>query len=71
MSGIEDDDFVLAGIVVILVEGKQLIDTEVWVHVANSMHKDVRAAIVVFDIDVVDDTLMQKLHELRTVGIAC
>ena len=71
MTRVEDDDFVFARIVVILVEGKQLVYTEVWVHTANTIDKNVWAAIVILDVDMIDDTLMQELHELRAMGIAC
>ena len=71
MTRVEDDDFVFARIVVILVEGKQLVYTEVWVHTAYTIDKNVWAAIVILDVDMVDDTLMQELHELRAMGVAC
>ena len=71
MTRVEDYDFVFAGVVVILIKGMQLIDTEIWVHAANTINKDVWASIVILDVDMVDDTLMQELHELRAMGIAC
>ena len=64
MTWIEDDNLILPCIVVILVEGKKLVDSQIWEHTANAIQENVWTTVLVLDGDMVDDTLMNVLHEL-------
>lgn len=69
MTRIEDDNLILPSIVVILVEGKKLVDSQIWEHAADAIQENVGTAVLILDGDMVDDTLMNVLHELRRMGI--
>lgn len=71
MSGIKDNNFIFAGLVIILIEGKKLINSQIWEHTAYAIQEHVWTAIFVLDSDMIDDTLMNVLHKLWRMGIAC
>jgi hypothetical protein len=71
MTRVKHDNLVFAGVVVVLIESQQLIDTEIREHTAHTINEHVWATILVLDTDMLDDTLMKELHKLRAVCIAC
>ena len=70
MSGVEDDNLVFPRLVVVLIQGKELVDTQIGKHRAYAIEEDIGTTILVFDGDMVENALMDILHELRRVGIA-
>ena len=68
MTWVEDDNLILPCIVVILVEGKKLVDSQIWEHAADAIQENVGTAVLILDGDMVDDTLMNVLHELGRMG---
>jgi hypothetical protein len=70
MTRIENDNLVFTRVVVVLIKGQQLIDTKIWEHTSHAIDEHVWTTILVFDADMLDDTLMQELHKLRAVCIA-
>ena len=69
MTRIEDDNLILPGIVVVLIEGKKLVDSQIGKHTADAIQENVWTAVLILDGDMVDDTLMNVLHELWRMGI--
>lgn len=69
MTWVKHDNLVFAGVVVVLIESQQLIDTEIREHTAHTINEHVWATILVLDADMLDDTLMKELHKLRAVCI--
>ena len=64
MSWVEDDNLILPGIVVVLIEGKKHVDSQIWEHAADAIQENVWTTVLILDGDMVDDTLMNVLHEL-------
>ena len=69
MTWVEDDNLILPGIVVVLIEGKKLINSQIWEHTAYAIQENVWTTVLILDGDMVDDTLMNVLHELWRMGI--
>ena len=69
MTWVEDDNLILPSIVVVLIEGKKLIDSQIGEHTADAIQENVWTAVLILDGDMVDNTLMNVLHELRRMGI--
>ena len=69
MTWVEDDNLILPGLVVVLIEGKKLVDSQIWEHAADAIQENVGTAVLILDGDMVDDPLMNVLHELRRMGI--
>lgn len=69
MTWVEDDNLILPGLVVVLIEGKKLVDSQIWEHAADAIQENVWTAVLILNGDMVDDTLMNVLHELRRMGI--
>ena len=69
MSWVEDDNLILPGLVVVLIEGKKLVDSQIGEHTANAIQENVWTAVLILDGDMVDNTLMNVLHELWRMGI--
>lgn len=69
MTWVEDDNLVLPGIVVVLIEGKKLVDSQIGKHTADAIQENVWTAVLILDGDMVDDTPVNVLHELWRMGI--
>ena len=69
MSWVEDDNLILPSIVVVLIEGKELINSQIWEHTAYAIQENVWTTVLVLDGDMVDDSLVNVLHELRRMSI--
>ena len=70
MSGVEDDNLVFPRLVVVLIQGKELVDTQIGKHRAYPIEEDIGTAVLILDGDMVEDALMDILHELRRMGVA-
>ena len=70
MSWIEDNNLVFPRLVVVLIQGKELVDTQIGKHRAYAIEEDIGTTILVFDGDMVENALMDILHELRRMGVA-
>ena len=69
MTWVEDDNLVLPGIVVVLIEGKKLVDSQIWKHAADAIQENVWTTVLILNGNMVNDTLMNVLHELWRMGI--
>ena len=69
MTWVEDDNLILPSLVVVLIEGKKLVDSQIWEHTAYAIQENVWTTVLILDGNMVDDTLMNVLHELRRMGI--
>jgi len=69
MTRVKHDNLVFTRVVVVLIKSQQLIDTKIWEHTAHAIDEHVWATILIFDADMVDDTLMKELHKLRAMCI--
>ena len=69
MTWVEDDNLILPGLIVVLIEGKKLVDSQIGEHAADAIQENVWTAVLILDGDMVDDTLMNVLHELWRMGI--
>ena len=70
MARIKHDDLIFARVIIVFIECQQFVDTEIGEHAAYAIHEDVWAAIIVFNVDVVENALVQKLHKLGTMGVS-
>ena len=61
MTWVEDDNLILSGIVVVLIEGKKLVDSQIWEHATDAIQEHVRTAIFILNGDMIDDALMTIL----------
>lgn len=69
MTWVEDDNLILPSLVVVLIEGKKLVDSQIGEHTAYAIQENVWTAVLILDGDMVDDTPVNVLHELRRMGI--
>lgn len=69
MTWVEDDNLILLCIVVVLIEGEKLVDSQIGEHTAYAIQENVWTAVLILDGDMVDDTLMNVLHEFWRMGI--
>lgn len=69
MSWVEDDNLILPGLVVVLIEGKKLVDSQIWKHTADAIQENVWTTVLVLDGDMVDDTPVNVLYKLWRMSI--
>lgn len=56
----KDNDFIFVRFVVIFIKSQEFIDPQIRIHTAYTIHKNVGTTILVFDRDMINDTLMYK-----------
>ena len=71
LARIEYNDFISARVIVVLIESKELIHSQIRVHGTDAIEKHKRATVVILLRYMVDDTLMDVLHKVCTVCISC
>lgn len=64
MTWIKHDNLIFLRLVVIFIKSKKLIDSQIGIHTADTVHENVRATILVLNGDMVNDTLMNKPDKL-------
>jgi hypothetical protein len=69
IARIEDNQFVVAALIVLLVIGQEDIRPKVRIHTAYSVQEDVGTIFVILDGDVLDYLVMDILIEGITVGL--